>query len=214
MPDSGCPTVNYHPWYGAPKCDTYRRKRPWGAVGVNGGQKEQANRGWHTGPMGGWPIGRPSWHLEMLFVGRAAPVVRHIFAISTMYIPHHSSSFLIIPHHSSSFLIIPVQLSSCSQFGACQRGAGWPALGLGVSSKKSPLGQSPAGAKYTRHFRTPPYGHDGSLRFVTVFAHNGAVPVRSQVIHNFQEHPLLFGRRRAFRKGFPPTGPSSTDRRR
>ena len=114
-----------------------------------------------------------------------------------------------------TFLIIPVQLSSCSQFGACQRGAGWPALGLGVSSKKSPLGQSPAGAKYTRHFRTPPpYGHDGSLRFVTVFAHNGAVPVRSQVIHNFQEHPLLFGRRRAFRKGFPPTGPSSTDRRR
>jgi len=179
MPDSGCPTVNYHPWYGAPKCDTNRRKRPWG----------------------GWPIGRPSWHLEMLFVGRAAPVVRHIFAISTMYIPHHSSSFLYNYRHAPS---------SVHANGA-PAGRHW---GWGCPPKKAPWANPQPARNIRDIFVPPPYGHDGSLRFVTVFAHNGAVPVRSQVIHNFQEHPLLFGRRRAFRKGFPPTGPSSTDRRR
>ena len=166
----------------------------WGSKGA--GQSGMAHRS--NGGLADWPsVLAPRNVIRWPRRARGATYFRDI---------HHV--------HSSSFLIIPVQLSSCFQFGACQRGAGWPALGLGVSSKKRPLGQSPAGAKYTRHFRTPPYGHDGSLRFVTVFAHNGAVPVRSQVIHNFQEHPLLFGRRRAFRKGFPPTGPSSTDRRR
>ena len=117
-------------------------------------------------------------------------------------------TFLIIPHHSCTIIVmLPVR---CMPTG--RRLAG---IGVGGVLPKKPPGPIPSRREiYATFSYPPPYGHDGSLRFVTVFAHNGAVPVRSQVIHNFQEHPLLFGRRRAFRKGFPPTGPSSTDRRR